>query len=137
MCLYVCSINHSSLLMYWLLCALLQTLIMSKLTRGTFRLPCCCMGGSVSLGLVHLFSFSIWGQLTLSPVLCIVSCMCSTASLSIWHQSLLLHLPSQHACRPILVLSLLHPLQSSSHFHIRNFNDVHLLMFPSVAHTQT
>ena len=34
--------------MYWLLCALFQTLIMSKLIRGTFRLPCCCMGSSVS-----------------------------------------------------------------------------------------
>ena len=45
---YVCGIHHSSLLMYWLLCALFQTLIMSKLIRGTFRLPCCCMGGSVS-----------------------------------------------------------------------------------------
>ena len=44
---YVCGIHHSSLLMYWLLCALFQTLIMSKLIRGTFRLPCCCMGGSL------------------------------------------------------------------------------------------
>ena len=34
--------------MYWLLCVLFQTLIMSKLIRGTFRLPCCCMGSSVS-----------------------------------------------------------------------------------------
>ena len=34
--------------MYWLLCVLFQTLIMSKLIRGTFRLPCCSMGGSVS-----------------------------------------------------------------------------------------
>ncbi len=45
---YVCSINHSSLLMYWLLCALFQPLIMSKLIRGTLRLPCCCMGGPAS-----------------------------------------------------------------------------------------
>ena len=34
--------------MYWLLCALFKTLIMSKLIRGTFRLPCCCIGSSVS-----------------------------------------------------------------------------------------
>ena len=59
---FIRSINHSSLLISWFICAIFQTWIINKLSRGTSSAACWWMGNSVdrkpvfstpSSGLVH------------------------------------------------------------------------------------
>ena len=44
---FISSINHSSLLISWFICAIFQTWIISKLSRGTSSPACWWMGNSV------------------------------------------------------------------------------------------
>ena len=70
---FISSINHSSIFISWFICAIFQTWIINKLSRGTSSVACWWMGNSVdrkpvfstpSSGLVHrafpILSISVW-----------------------------------------------------------------------------